>query len=62
MAQKGEFKEHPLVGVGLGDIINDDNAMYWESQIAEQLTSDGQRITRLSLDEKGLVLEASYTD
>jgi hypothetical protein len=59
-AQKGEFKEHPVAGVGLNDIVNDDNAMYWEKEIAQQLISDGQRITRLSLDAKGLILEAAY--
>jgi hypothetical protein len=60
VAHKGEFKEHPMTGVGLNDIINDDNAMFWENEIAEQLNSDGQRIARLSLDEKGLILEAGY--
>jgi hypothetical protein len=60
IAQKGEFKEHPTMGVGLNDIINDNNAMYWENQISEQLNSDGQRITRLSIDEKGLILDANY--
>jgi hypothetical protein len=61
IAQTGEFKEHPTVGVGLNNIINDDNSMFWESKIAEQLNSDGQRIARLSLDEKGLILEANYS-
>jgi hypothetical protein len=60
IAHKGEFKEHPTVGVGLNDIVNDDNAMFWENEIAGQLKGDGQRITRLSLDEKGLTLEADY--
>jgi hypothetical protein len=62
MAQKSEFKEYPCVGVGLNDIINDDNAMYWEAEIAGQLKADGQRITRLSLDERGLILEAAYAN
>ena len=60
MAQKGELKEHPTVGIGLNDIINDDNTMYWENQIAEQLKNDGQHIRRLSLDENGLILDAGY--
>jgi hypothetical protein len=62
LAQKGEFKEYPTTGVGLNDIVNDDNSMYWEAEIAGQLKADGQRITRLSLDEKGLILEAGYTN
>jgi hypothetical protein len=60
IAQKGEFKEYPTTGVGLNDIVNDDNSMHWEAEIAGQLKADGQRITRLSLDEKGLILEANY--
>jgi hypothetical protein len=62
MAHKGEFKEHPAVGVGLNDITNDDNAMFWEKEIAQQLINDGQRITRLSLSATGLILEAAYTN
>jgi hypothetical protein len=57
VAHKGEFKEYPMTGVGLNDIVNDDNSMYWEAEIAGQLKADGQRIKRLSLDEKGLILE-----
>ena len=60
VAHKGEFKEYPTLGVGLNDIINDNNSPYWENEIAKQLQADGQRITRLSLDENGLILEAHY--
>ncbi|MDR3350712.1 MAG: hypothetical protein LBN98_03560 [Prevotellaceae bacterium] len=60
VAHKGEFKEHPTLGVGLNDIINDNNSSFWEHRIAEQIQADGQHITRLSLDETGLILEAAY--
>ncbi|MDR3350354.1 MAG: hypothetical protein LBN98_01735 [Prevotellaceae bacterium] len=60
LAHKGEFKEHPTVGVGIGGMVNDDDFALWKREIANQIEGDGQRITRLSLGEKGLVLEANY--
>jgi hypothetical protein len=62
LAHKGEFKENPTAGVGITDMVNDNDFALWKREIANQIEGDGQRITRLSLDEKGLVLEASYTD
>jgi hypothetical protein len=60
LAHKGEFKEYPTIGAGIGDVVNDNDFSLWEREIANQIESDGQRITRLSLDEKGLILEANY--
>ena len=60
LAHKGEYKEHPKTGVGLNDIVNDSDLMYWRNEIAEQIRNDGQRITKFSLDENGLILEAKY--
>ena len=59
-AHKGEFKEYPTAGAGLGDMVNDNDYALWKREIANQIEDDGQRITRLSLDENGLVLEAEY--
>jgi hypothetical protein len=59
-AHKGEFKEHPTAGVGIDGMVNDNDLALWKREIASQIEGDGQRITRLSLDEKGLVLEAHY--
>ncbi|MDR2652193.1 MAG: hypothetical protein LBC68_07760 [Prevotellaceae bacterium] len=60
LAHKGEIKEYPRVGVGLSDIVNDNDIQGWRSEISEQLTNDGQRISRLELNESGLTLEAKY--
>ena len=62
LAHKGEFKEYPTAGVGLGDMVNDNDYALWKREIANQIEGDGQRISRLSLDEKGLILEAEYTN
>jgi hypothetical protein len=60
LAHKGEYKENPTVGVGIDGMANDSDFALWKREIANQIESDGQRITRLSLGEKGLILEANY--
>jgi hypothetical protein len=60
LAQKGEFKEYPVVGIGINDICNDSDFRLWKREITEQIEKDGQQISRLELNEKGLILEAKY--
>lgn len=60
LIQKGELKLSPLVGVGIGDMVNDNDARAWKREITQQLESDGQRITRLDVGLAGLTLEAQY--
>ena len=60
MAHKGDYKEHPLLGVGLTDILNGNDFAAWQREITEQLEADGQRITQLELTAQGLTLAAEY--
>jgi hypothetical protein len=60
LLHKGELKENPLFGVGLGDICNDNGFDLWERDIREQMEADGQRISKLILNQVGLILEAKY--
>ncbi len=57
---KGEWKERPMVGVGLADIINDHDLAGWRRLITEQFEMDGQCIDTLKIDSAGLTLEAHY--
>lgn len=59
-SHKGEFKEFPLLGVGLGDIVNDHDYGSWKRVIMEQFEADGQRVDELTIDAAGLTIEASY--
>ena len=59
-AQKGEYKENPLVGVGLNDAVNDNEIWLWKREITDQIENDGQRITVLELSASGMKLEAKY--
>ncbi len=58
--RKGEWKENPLLGAGLEDIVNDHDFSGWKRLIAEQLEQDGQQIDLLAIDSTGLTLEAHY--
>lgn len=60
VANPGEYKEHPALGVGLSNIVNDHELSSWRKRIREQIEADGQRISKLELTESGLNLEAEY--
>ena len=47
--QKGEWKESPLVGVGVADMAGDDDLRYWKREIAENLARVGIKIKGVSL-------------
>ena len=59
-AQKGEFKENPTVGVGIEDIVNDNDIRLWKKEITGQLEADGQQIDKLVLNEREFILDAKY--
>ena len=60
ITQQGEWKEFPLVGVGIGDIVNDNDLPKWKRAISEALEQDGQTIEKLELTTEKLNIKASY--
>ncbi len=61
-AFKGEFKEHPVLGVGISDMVCDHEAVGWRREIAVQLEADGMKINESRLDITGnkLIIDATY--
>ena len=59
---KGELKERPLVGVGLSDMLLDNDPMYWRSSIMEQLEMDGQRVESVEVTTHGVKIAADYEE
>lgn len=49
VSQKGEWKEHPLVGVGVADMVGDEDQRYWKREIRENLARVGIKIKGVSL-------------
>lgn len=60
MLHKGELKERPAVGVGIGDMLLDNDPIYWRTQIKDQLEMDGQKVGSVKLTQTGIQIEATY--
>lgn len=61
LANKGEYKAHPEVGVGIVEMLGDD--AYTESliEIKKQLQYDGMVIKNVSYNENGkLIIDGNY--
>ena len=56
-SQKGEWKEHPLVGVGVADIVGDEDLRYWKREIMENLARVGIKIKGVSLNNGQLEIK-----
>lgn len=59
-AQKGEFKEYPTLGVGINDLVNDDDLNAWKKTIREEFAKDNLKIDKLSITTSGMELKAYY--
>lgn len=60
MLHKGELKERPAVGVGISDMLLDNDPLYWRAAIKEQMEMDGQRVTSVKITTAGIELESEY--
>jgi hypothetical protein len=61
MLQPGELKNHPTLGVGIGDALNSDNLIGYRNKIRRDFADDGLNITELDLyDLKKVSIIANY--
>lgn len=58
--RKGELKEWPVLGIGIGDMLLDEDPAYWRAEIREQMTLDGQNVEHISITTTGITLRAKY--
>lgn len=57
MTQRGEWKEHPLVGAGVADMAGDEDMLYWNREITESLARVGIKIKGVSLSNGELKIK-----
>lgn len=57
---KGELKERPAVGVGISDMLLDNDPIFWRTSIKEQLEMDGQKVGRVKIMHDSIQIEATY--
>jgi hypothetical protein len=62
LAQNGEFKEHPTLGVGISDILHDDDELEWKKRIREEFAKDDLKVNKIDLDlQTGeIAIDAKY--
>ena len=57
---KGELKECPAVGVGINDMLLDNDPIYWRTEIKEQLEMDHQVVNSVTVTQTGIQIDAKY--
>jgi len=62
VAQKGEFMEHPTLGVGISDALRDDDVLEWKKRIREDFAKDDLKVNKidLNLQTGSLEIDAHY--
>lgn len=61
IANPGELKFNPTVGVAIGDLLLDDDYLRFRHRIREHLTKDGMKVKSVELSKnQSLKIEASY--
>jgi len=60
-AKRGEIKEYPAFGIGIEEMLNDNEFSLWQSRIVRDMELDGMKVLRLVINEKGIDLNAIYT-
>ena len=50
VAQKGEFKEYPTLGVGISDMLGDDDPLEWKKRIREEFAKDDLKVNKIDLN------------
>ena len=61
IANKGEYKESPEVGVGISKMLNDDSYDEMMIEMKKQLEYDGMKIKNIRFEENGkLIIDGKY--
>jgi hypothetical protein len=60
LAQLGDLKENPAQGVGLGNMINDNDLLGWQRRIIMQMQFDKQVVRTVNFKNGKLKIDANY--
>lgn len=61
-AHQGEYKENPMLGVGINDMVNDNDLAWWEHAIRVNLARDNMNVRTAKINRKNgnITIEAEY--
>ena len=59
--QPGELKEQPMLGVGIDNMLLENETLLYKHKIREQLEMDGFRVNRIVIDKQhNIKIDAEY--
>lgn len=57
---KGELKENPALGVGISDMLLDNDPLYWRVRIREAIELDGEVVESIKITSSEVQINAHY--
>jgi hypothetical protein len=62
LANKGEYRQHPTIGVGLNNEIDDNfDSVDFKKAVTQELENDGQRIVKIEAkDPEKIKIDSEY--
>ncbi|HHN48601.1 MAG TPA: hypothetical protein ENN08_06705 [Bacteroidales bacterium] len=60
ISQKGEWKQHPYVGVGIADYMKEEKGSGLKAEIKRQLKADGMTLRSVIVNKGQINVDASY--
>ena len=59
-AHTGELKNAPIVGVGISDMLLDNDDLFWKIRVRKTLEDEGQKIKTLEFKNDKIKIDANY--
>ncbi|MDR3286869.1 MAG: hypothetical protein LBT27_05460 [Prevotellaceae bacterium] len=60
LAEKGEIKEYPLLGVGIKNYLDDDGVENLTRAIRTEFVKDGIKVNKISFENSNIKIDAKY--
>ena len=57
---KGDLKDNVSVGIGIDQMLLDNDRLFWSREIREQLEMDGQKVESVVIDNTSIKIKAAY--
>ncbi len=59
-AHIGELKHAPVSGVGITDMLLDNDSLHWQTRVRQALENEGFKIKKIQLTINGIEIDANY--
>ena len=56
----GTFKLSPTVGIGIEDMLLDEDPLHWRTEVAKGLRADGMKVNSVHISTEEIIIDADY--